>query len=62
MSSEAIIITLLAIIGAMVCGFVAFYIDSVEGKFKELKSSIDEIKNLIGIRKVYGSIEHRKIT
>lgn len=60
MSNEAIIITLLTLCGFLVTAIVGFYIASVEGKFKDLKTSIDEIKALVGIRKMYGTIEHRK--
>lgn len=59
MSNEAIIITLLSIIGFLVCGFVAYYIDSVEKKFQELKLAIEELKIVVGMRKMYGTIEHR---
>lgn len=60
MSNEAIIITLLTLCGFLVAAIVGFYIASVEGKFNDLKTSINEIKNLIGMRKMYGTIEQRK--
>jgi ABC-type sulfate transport system permease component len=60
MSNEAIILTLLSIIGALLLFVGAFYINSVEAKFEKLDAKIENLTNIVGIRKMNGSIEHRK--
>jgi hypothetical protein len=62
MSNESIILTLLSIIGALLLFVGAFYINSVEAKFIKLEQKIDGIINIVGVRKMYGSAEHRKST
>ncbi len=60
MSNEATILTLLSIIGALLLFVGTVYINSVESKFNKLEEKIDNLVNLVGMRKMYGTIEHRK--
>ncbi len=51
MSNEAVMITLLSIIGFLLVAIVAFYIKSVEDKFASISHRIDNLCAVIGMRK-----------